>query len=284
MEHIVRSLNKAPELDGYIEEGFEDAPEEQDDGHSVAGSERTKEPARLTSSRSLASLRMSSRRSRRSFSPVSSLDGKAFDGEKVTPEMESRFFGSPADEKAKRFSALSMVDVADRHLRDKTDAIANIIRNISEQCAAAVEGLQLAHNAEQEEEMAKHAQQSSHHPTPSEDGLQSLRTDGSEVGEGASETGYDESSYLSPDYKHSSIPPTPDLEHNRSSTSMSINSLSTTPDRTSMGYAQPSHALKIVQGDDESERGSDVGQHPIEPLHKSPTDDIMRPSTARIVS
>jgi hypothetical protein len=49
---------------------------------------------------------------------------------------------------SKRFSELSMNDVADRHLRDKTDAIAYIIRNISEQCAAAVEGLDLARRAD----------------------------------------------------------------------------------------------------------------------------------------
>ena len=281
MEHIVRSLTKAPELEGYVEEGFEDAPEEQDDRHSVAGSERTKEPGRLTSSRSLASLRMASRKSRRSFSPASSVDGKAFDGEKVTPEMENRFFG---DDKLKRFSALSMIDVADRHLRDKTDAIANIIRNISEQCAAAVEGLQLAHNAEHEEEMAKQAQPSNHQPTPSEDSAQSVRTEGSEVGEGASETGYDESSYLSPDYKQSSIPPTPDLEHNRSSTSMSINSLSTTTDRNSMGFAQASHAPKIVGADDESETRSEASHSGVEHVQKSSGDDIVRPATARIVS
>ncbi|KAI5293733.1 hypothetical protein KEM55_006939, partial [Ascosphaera atra] len=40
---------------------------------------------------------------------------------------------------------VSIADVADRHLREKTDAITDIIRGISEQCAAAVEGLQMAH-------------------------------------------------------------------------------------------------------------------------------------------
>ena len=43
-------------------------------------------------------------------------------------------------------------DVADRHLRHKTDAIAYIIRNISEQCAAAVEGLDLARRADSSED------------------------------------------------------------------------------------------------------------------------------------
>lgn len=43
---------------------------------------------------------------------------------------------------------LEVDDPADKSIRDKTDAIAYIIRNISEQCAAAVEGLQLAHRAD----------------------------------------------------------------------------------------------------------------------------------------
>ncbi|KAG7285428.1 hypothetical protein NEMBOFW57_010055 [Staphylotrichum longicolle] len=49
---------------------------------------------------------------------------------------------------SRRISTQTFIDVADRHLKDKTDAIAHIIRNIAEQCQAAVEGLQLAHDAE----------------------------------------------------------------------------------------------------------------------------------------
>src|SRR5690606_16226362 len=76
-------------------------------------------------------------------------------GEDVTPEMESKFYdrsGSQRNSLHRRYSNISVADVADRHLRDKTDAIAHIIRNISAQCAAAVEGLQLAHDAAREAE------------------------------------------------------------------------------------------------------------------------------------
>ncbi|KOS23463.1 DENN domain-containing protein [Escovopsis weberi] len=47
-----------------------------------------------------------------------------------------------------RLSSSSFVDLADRHLKDKTDAIAFIVRNIADQCQAAVDGLQLAQDAE----------------------------------------------------------------------------------------------------------------------------------------
>ena len=280
MEHIVRSLTKAPELSDYIEEGPETSAEEKDTGRSVTPSEPKRESAKLTQRRSLASLRRSSsRQSHRAFSPANALDGKATDGEKVTAEMESRFFNSPAGSRSKRLSDISLADVADRHLREKTDAITHIIRNISEQCAAAVEGLQLAHNAEHEEEVPENAKHGSQHGAPSEDEEQSVRTDGSEV---ASETGYEESSYLSPNSKRSSVPPTPGLEHDRSSTSMSVNSLSTTPDRSSQQYGL---VPKIAEGDDESEKGSEVGNLESRVMQKTSvsTDAMIRPGTTRVL-
>lgn len=268
MEHIVRSLTDAPELSDYIEEGFEGGP----DSRSATP---VKETVALTPRRSLANMRNSS--AQRSRRPGSSLDRKSVDDEKVSPEMESRFFKS-----RKRLSEMSFTGVADRHLRDKTDAISNIIRNISEQCAAAVEGLQLAHNAEHEEVLPaeKHGSQLG---AQSEDEEQSVRTEGSEV---ASEAGYDEPSYLQPGYKRSSVPPTPGLDHDRSSTSMSNNSLSTTPDRSSQQYA---HGLgtKILEGDVESEVGSEAGNHDTGMMQKGSVPgvhEMMRPSTARIVS
>ena len=288
MEHIVRSLTKAPELTDYIEEMSENGLDEKDDSRSISGSEPqqsqpTRETSKLPNRRSLASLRRtSSRQSHRSFSPAASLDGKALESEKVTPEMENRFFSSPAGSRTKRFSEVSLADVADRHLRDKTDAITNIIRNISEQCAAAVEGLQLAHNAEHEETMMETEKHGSPAGAPSEDEEQSVRTEGSEV---ASEAGYEESSYLSPTFsKHSSIPPTPDLEHNRSSTSMSINSMNTASDRNSQSFA---HGLspKIMEDDAESERGSEAGatDHGIPQKTSVQTDNVTRPATSRVV-
>ncbi|MCJ1433402.1 hypothetical protein MMC27_002762 [Xylographa pallens] len=280
MEHIVRSLTKAPELSDYIEEGPETSAEEKDTGRSKTPIEARRESTKLTQRRSLANLRRSSsRQSHRSFSPASTLDGRAIEGEKVTPEMESRFFNSPSGVRTKRLSDISLADVADRHLREKTDAISHIIRNISEQCAAAVEGLQLAHNAEHEEEAQENAKHGSQPGAPSEDEEQSVRTDGSEV---ASETGYEEPSYLSPNYSHSSIPPTPSLEHDRSSTSMSVNSFSTTPDRSSQQYGL---SPKIAEEDDQSEKGSEVGTMESRVLQKAsvPTDAMLRAAAARVV-
>ena len=271
MEHIVRSLTDAPELSDYIEEGFQDGS----DSRSATPSASGRDSAALTPRRSMANMRKSS--AQRTRRPGSSLDGKVIDDGNASPEMESRFFKS-----RKRLSEMSFTGVADRHLRDKTDAITNIIRNISEQCAAAVEGLQLAHNAEHEEVLPaeKHGSQ---HGAQSEDEDQSVRTEGSEV---ASEGGYDEASYLQPDYKHSSVPPTPGLDHDRSSTAMSTNSLSTTPDRSSQQY---SHTIgtKILEGDAESEVGSEAGNHDTGLVQKGSVPsvhEIMRPSTARIVS
>ena len=282
MEHIVRSLTQAPELSNYLEDSLENQPEGRLDSRSATPSGSVKESLSLSSRRSTASLRRTtSRRVRRSFSPVESLDGKAIEGEKVTPEMERSFFNSPRN--SKRLSDVSMADVADRHLRDKTDAITNIIRNISDQCAAAVEGLQLAHNAEQEDELMPEIEKHGSQPgSASEDEEQSVRTEGSEM---ASEAGYDDAGYLSPTHnKHSSVPPTPELEHTRSSTSMSMNSLSTGPDRSSQHYAQ-GLAPKIVEDDNESEKRSEAGNSDTGIMQKSPLmyGNIVRPIDSRTV-
>jgi hypothetical protein len=273
MEHIIRSLGSAPELSEYIEEGFEDVEEEQeadkkDDGEIGA-------PKRVTS---LKSQPRQGTDSRVSEAPVPSVPG-----EDVSPEMESQFLNHS---RSKRYSQLSMSDVADRHLRDKTDAIADIIRNISEQCAAAVEGLQLAQDAEEDEPIESVEKQPHHHRghrlAPSSD-------DG-HLGSEASDAG-DHDPYLTPDGHQSSIPPTPDLVHNRSSTSMSMNSSSTVPgERTSQQYNPGDIPTKILEDDDEhvhdgrSENGSEA---PMEAgtITKQPSQDLMsRPSTARIVN
>lgn len=138
---------------------------------------------------------------------------------------------------SKRFSQQSFSDVADRHLKDKTDAIAHIIRNIAEQCQAAVEGLQLAHDAEIDP--AAMSRRRSSNLTVSEDARSVATSDVAE--EGIHQSG-----------RTSSIPPTPDLIPNRSSTSMSITSSVTTPERASQQY-HISHEIptKIVEDDDE---------------------------------
>jgi len=118
-----------------------------------------------------------------------------------------------------------MSDVADRHLRDKTDAIADIIRNISEQCAAAVEGLQLANEAAEIEEDEQgddaSASQSTNHTRQNSDNL-------SPIDQAAADSRSSGTGHLTPQSERSSIPPTPDLVHQRSSTALSMASTAPT--------------------------------------------------------
>ncbi|KAL2160200.1 hypothetical protein VTH06DRAFT_1856 [Thermothelomyces fergusii] len=197
---------------------------------------------------------------------------------------------------SRRISTQTFIDVADRHLKDKTDAIAHIIRNIAEQCQAAVEGLQLAQDAEL--------------GRPHDDG------NASSTSAATSDVGDDSSSVtlLRPlSGRTSSIPPTPDLIPNRSSTSMSFASTAaTTPERTSQqyllhlhggggnGHGQQQHDIptKIVEDDEDVDdltpderiaRDADEGNpipapHPTESgvVGKQPESLIHRPSGARI--
>lgn len=264
MEHIVKSLNSTPEITSYIEEGFEDVPEEAEDEEF----QDVKDKSEVGTIRGVAGVE--SRVSSRAFSRASTVDGVVhIEGEDVSPDMESRLLGSPVSRK--RYSTLSLADVADRHLRDKTDAIAYIIRNISEQCAAAVEGLQLAQKADSED-----GDQSERRLAASEDGHE-RSVQGSEYG--------DEESYLHPN-RNSSIPPTPDLIHNRSSTSMSMGSVSTTPDRHSLQqYKQediPDIPTKILEQDDRSVNGEQEIANDMVPVSKYAATPIQRPVHSRI--
>ena len=238
MEHIVKSLTQAPELSEYIEEGFDDLEDED-------VSQKTSEIG--------TPLEAASGTSRR-HSIASSTGTKHLDGEDVSPDMESRLLNSPVHRK--RLSQLSMADVADRHLRDKTDAIAYIIRNISEQCAAAVEGLHLAQRAEVDE--------GHHHNSGKAASSLAASDDGHEPISHGSDCGDDNTSYLHPD-RHSSIPPTPDLVH-RSSTSMSIASASTATDRHSVqAYKNDDVNARIIEHDGQSIDGGDHDISHIEP-------------------
>jgi len=188
---------------------------------------------------------------------------------------------------SKRFSTATVKDVADRHLKDKTDAIAHIIRNIVEQCQAAVEGLQLAQDAEIEEHRAAAKQQrrgSTLSAAPSDDGHSAAAS---------SEAGDDHSILLRPSSgRSSSIPPTPDLIPNRASTSMSIASTATTPERSSQQYMvdrQHDIPTKIVEDDEDefTERSDVESSMPGPPAHhgvvgKHAESLIHRPSGARI--
>jgi len=215
MEHIVRSIASKPDLSEYIEGGFE---EDGDDLEDIAEEGRPEENGSGTSRRITKN------------------------GDDMTPEMEERLIKGVRN--SKRFSSMSIADVADRHLRDKTDAIAHIIRNISDQCAAAVEGLQLAHDADAEaEELAMSQSRKNRNSN-----ISTITT--SDDGQSASDVGDD--SMLHPSGRASSIPPTPDLIHNRSSTAMSIASSVTTPERGSQQWNIGSDVpTKIVEDSDE---------------------------------
>jgi hypothetical protein len=265
MEHIVRSISKSDEIAGYIEEGYAEDGEDLED----IAEEGTREDGVAADESKAFDSRASSRANRRS----------KIEGEDVSPEMEARLYNSPA-RNSKRFSQLSVIDVADRHLRERTDAIAHIIRNIADQCAAAVEGLQLAHDAEVEAEELGHGQ---HHHNRSSN-LSTITA--SDDGHSAQGSDMGDDSMLHPSGRASSIPPTPDLVHNRSSTSMSIASSTTTPERSSQQYTIGNDIpTKIVEDSDEELAGrSDVeGPQDTGLVSKGHNDSLIhRPAGARI--
>ena len=289
MEHIVRSLSDAPELSSYIQEGYEDSPEDHEDHESLSSSEAAQQDSTLVST------------SRRSTSRTSTNEGSNIEDHKVTPEMESRFFSPLTGNN--RGNRLSMSDVADRHLRDKTDAIAYIIRNISDQCAAAVEGLNLAHNAENEdgESIEPELRPNMAHKHTQSDGDVSMHTDVSQLGATDEsvehDSGHGESTgFLTPNNENgrsrsrtSSIPPTPDLvggNEVRSDTSMSGYSNSTAQTgvigRDSMQpyLHERNHGIKILDVDDSvNDSGVEVGQNEIVKKKTS----VVRPVAARMV-
>ncbi|KAI1388616.1 AEX-3 domain-containing protein [Hypoxylon trugodes] len=194
--------------------------------------------------------------------------------EEEEQQQNDRLLKNPS-RNTKRHSTASFTDVADRHLKDKTDAISHIIRNIAEQCQAAVEGLQLAQDAEIESTRSPR-RASNLSSAPSDDGHEHSATN-SEVGD---------DSLLHPSGRASSIPPTPDLIPNRSSTSMSMASTMTTPERASQQYSIHNDIpTKIVEDDEDdlaerseseaiSQEPGIVGKHAESLIH--------RPSGARI--
>ncbi|KAL8950844.1 MAG: hypothetical protein Q9222_003142 [Ikaeria aurantiellina] len=287
MEHIVRSLNKSSDVGDYTGEGYG-----ADDYEDVEGSHTEQ----LTKPRDMNS-RAHSRAS------TTNEDGDAVEGEKAAADMESHFLASLND-KSGRTSRLSIADVADRHLRDKTDAIADIIRNISEQCAAAVEGLQLAQDAEHDDDEdlpAMDTENNNKHKdsslTPTRDLEPSSSTPPSEAGNNDEDVN-STSSFLHPtnDGTHSrtsSIPPTPDLvpsRQDRSSTSMSMASASTRTenDRTSgqfVGAGGQHGGPKIVEDEERSEGGLTAGSvaGDGEAVKKHSSAEFIRPVERRVV-
>ncbi|KAL2024121.1 hypothetical protein VTK56DRAFT_9901 [Thermocarpiscus australiensis] len=191
---------------------------------------------------------------------------------------------------SRRISTQTFIDVADRHLKDKTDAIAHIIRNIAEQCQAAVEGLQLGQDGElpsrsespsvRARELSKSRRGSSLSTTASDDGNSAT----------ASDVGDDNHTHLRPNSaRTSSIPPTPDLIPNRSSTSMSIASTATTPERASQQYGIGHDIPTRIVEDDEDDLPGDRSESETNPIPQEPgvvgkhaESLIHRPSGARI--
>ncbi|KAI9834178.1 MAG: hypothetical protein M1826_005289 [Phylliscum demangeonii] len=268
MEHIIRSLHQAPEISAYVQpdprhhahhhDGGRDPVPDDDEEESGAG-------VRMGPGHSF--LAPESRTNSRASSTSSSAttDGKLLAAEDVHPDVERRFFGSPAAHDRRSSSRLSLADVADRHLQDKTDAIADIIRNISEQCAAAVEGLHLAQHADADADAdadldhdggdearvddADDDDDGAHGgmrapPRSDTDATEDHSAAASDAGDGHP------ADRLHPPSSASPYPPTPDLVH-RSSTAMSINSQSTTPERQSLQYADV--PTKIVEEEDDDE-------------------------------
>lgn len=173
-----------------------------------------------------------------------------------------------ASQNHKRLSAASFADVADRHLRDKTDAIAHIVRNIADQCQAAVESLQLAQDAE----LRSSRRNSNLSAAQSDDGHSAATSDAGEDHRRSSR-------------RTSSIPPTPDLIPNRSSTAMSFFSTATTPERSSQQYLNRDDIpTKIVEDEEEDyEQRSENGasnEHGVVSKHSESL--LHRPSGARI--
>jgi hypothetical protein len=129
-----------------------------------------------------------------------------------------------------------------------------------------VEGLQLAQDAESRD----HRRNSSLSVTQSDDG-QSAAT---------SETG--DESLLQPG-RASSIPPTPDLIHNRSSTAMSFASTATTPERSSQQYTvRDDIPTKIIEDDEEDYEDNEAPPHEPTIVHKRSEPLLHRSSGARI--
>lgn len=249
MEHLVRSIGSSSELGDLAEHPV--AEELNDDSTETKPEPAT--PARQASVRS-----------------EKTIPAKAVVKD-MNPELEQHLHNMSAGQQ--RLSRLSITDVADRYLSDKTNAISDIIRSISDQCAAAVEGLHLAQDAEDNEESGKLVPEN-------QDGRVTPRNEGTEMA--------DENNSLHPDGRNSSVPPTPDLVHNRSSTSMSMISNSTYPERSSQQYGPGEVPTRIVEDDDEhahETHGMDE-QQPETPgnMTKQASENIMQPNTSRLVS
>jgi hypothetical protein len=252
LEHLVQSLTKPEDLVQEIENYInEEENAEADDGGSA-----TEQTASSPSSSSSSQI-----------SRLTEAAGTLHPGSSATARKQNRL------------SAASFADVADRHLRDKTDAIAHIIRNIAEQCQAAVEGLQLAQDAENPiASLSRNRRRpSALSARTSDDGMDNHSLAASDVGE---------DSLLHRSGRVSSIPPTPDLIPNRSSTALSFISTTTaTPERSSQQYTMREDIpTKIVEDDEEFDEVRRIAPQDAGLVTKRPSHQTLmhRPSGARI--
>ena len=259
MEHLVRSISTAPDAE-YIDE------------EEIEGEENGEEKVEETEGPVTSAVNKLRGTSKRYSTPAGSVNG---DSEAVTPSMEKQLL---TKRYSNRYSTNSMSDVADKHLKEKTDAIAYIIRSISEQCAAAVQGLELARQEVEEEEEVFEQAAESQKATPGHS-----REDSNVPSElAASDDGHlvvdsrsnEDNGHLTPTSEHSSIPPTPELMHARSSTALSMASTAptTVTDRSSLQnqrakIAQPEESIEKVHGDAEEGTGSVSGEQPAPTKH-----------------
>ena len=265
MDHLARSIGASaaasPDLADLVEQ-----PAAEESDSSTASMETATETG--TTPETAATSPSASRADRR-------LSGRALMKDTNNPKLEQHLLNMSAGHQ--RLSRMSITDVADRYLRDKTDAISDIIRSINDQCAQAVEGLHLAQDADDEDGGSGGGGQ----PAGSDPDGRFTR-ESSDVGDS-----------LRPDGRVSSVssmPPTPDLVHNRSSTSMSMGSNSTYPERSSQQYGPGEVPIptRIVEDDYEHETTTTtttVEDHPEQPgnLTKQASHELMQQSS-RLVS
>ncbi|KAE8358086.1 AEX-3 domain-containing protein [Aspergillus caelatus] len=256
MEHIIRSIGSEVDISELAEqEAAEESKEFKENKAAEATLAPAPEPRRKSSTP-----RLDDNRASRVVKDMS-------------PELEQHLLNI-GNGHNRSLARLSITDVADRYLRDKTDAISDIIRSISEQCAAAVEGLHLAQDAEDDDSDESSKTLNGNRLAPED---QSSIREGSEMGD------VDNSLHAR---RGSSVPPTPDLVHNRSSTSMSMVSNSTFPERSSQQYGPGEVPTRIVEDDDEHSHETDGLDDQTETgtLSKQTSEDLMRSSTSRLVA
>ncbi|KAI5304295.1 hypothetical protein KEM56_006649 [Ascosphaera pollenicola] len=259
MEHIVRSIETDPDLTGLLEDDIDE---------SFA---KEREVIRQGGLDALNGVHPSQSHHDNS--------GEGHDDTErghASPGMEDRLLD--LERRRSRYGSgisnkhLSIADVADRHLRDKTEAIADIIRSISEQCAAAVEGLQVAHSLDNEDDDTPVSLKSDLHSHrglglsagSSLDGSQNYTRPYAASASGSErECEIDSTTLTTRDSNTSSVPSTPDLTR-RCSTSLSYLSSSTMNhgsgafDRGS--YSPGDLPTRIVEDDAEQDSMHDSNQ------------------------